>query len=65
MFRIFTNEDNSTGYNVTYMNETTTITSFNYTIEDDLTAETSIENENGEILIVEISKNNYLKDIFI
>lgn len=62
VFRIFTKEDNSTGYNVTYMNETTTITSFNNSIEEDLTAETSIINENGEILLVKISKNDYLND---
>ena len=63
VFRIFTKEDNSTGYNVTYLNETTTITSFNNTIEEDLTSETSVINDKGEVLLVKISKNDYLNNI--
>ncbi len=63
VFRIFTKEDNSTGYNITYINETTTITDFNNTVEDDLTSETSIINEQGEVLLVNISKNDYLNNI--
>jgi hypothetical protein len=63
VFRIFTKEDNSTGYNVTYKNGTTIITNFNNTIEDDLTAETSIINDNGEVLQVNISKTEYLNGI--
>lgn len=61
-FRIFTSQDNSTGYNVTYKNGTTTITDFNNTIEDDLTAETSIIFDSGEVLLVNISKDNYLNN---
>jgi hypothetical protein len=60
VFRIFTKEDNSTGYNVTYRNGTTTIANFNGTIEDDLTANTSIINDNGEVLVVNLSKTDYL-----
>lgn len=62
VFRIFTSADNSTGYNVTYKNGSTTITNFNNTIEDDLTAETSIILDNGEVLLVNISKNDYLNN---
>ncbi len=63
VFRIYTKEDNSTGYNITYINEITTITDFNNTVEDDLTAETSIINEQGDVLLVNISKNDYLNNI--
>jgi hypothetical protein len=63
VFRIFTKEDNSTGYNVTYKNGTTIITDFGDTIEDDLTAETSIIDDNGEVLLVNISKTEYLDGI--
>jgi len=62
VFRIFTTANNSTGYNVTYKNGTTTITDFDNTIEDDLTAETSIINDNGEVLLVNISKTYYLSN---
>ncbi|UCE73027.1 MAG: hypothetical protein JSV56_08280 [Methanomassiliicoccales archaeon] len=63
VFRIFTAADNLTGYNVTFQNGTTAITNFNGTIEDDLTSETSIIDDNGEVLLVNISKNNYLSNI--
>jgi hypothetical protein len=60
VFRIFTSQDNSTGYNVTYQNETTIIINFNHTMEEDITSNTSVIDDNGEILLVEISKNKYL-----
>ena len=63
VFRIVTKVDNSTGYNVTYKNGTTTITNFNNTIEYDLTAETSIIDDSGEVLLVNISKIDYLGNI--
>ncbi len=62
VFRIFTSEDNSTGYNVTYINGSTTISNLNKTLEEDITTNTSIINEHGEVLLVEISKNRYLSN---
>ncbi|MEE9150300.1 MAG: hypothetical protein V3U20_00510 [Thermoplasmata archaeon] len=63
VFRIFTKEDNSTGYNVTYLNGSATISNFNNTIEEDMTANISIINYKGEVLDVKVSKNRYLSNI--
>jgi hypothetical protein len=63
VFRVFTSQDNSTGYNVTYKNETTIITDFNNTLKEEITNSTSIIDDNGEVLLVEISKNKYLDNI--
>jgi hypothetical protein len=63
VFRIFTCQDNSTGYNVTYQNETAIITNLNNTLEEDITSNVSIIDDNGEVLLVEISKNKYLDNI--
>lgn len=63
VYRIFTKADNSTGYNITYINGSTTISNFNNTIEEDITANTSIIYLQGEILIVKVSKSRYLNNI--
>jgi hypothetical protein len=63
VFRIFTSLDNTTGYNVTYQNETAIITNFNHTLEEDIIGNASIIDDNGEALFVEISKNKYLANI--
>ncbi len=63
VFRIFTSQDNSIGYNVTYQNETAIITNFNNTLEENITISTSIIDDNGDVLLVEISKIKYLDNI--
>lgn len=63
VFRIFTKEDNSTGYNITYINGSANITDFNYTLEEDMTSNISIINDQGEILTVKVSKSRYLSNI--
>jgi hypothetical protein len=45
---------------VTYKNGTTTITDFAGNVEDNLTSETSIIDDNGEVLLVKVSKEDYL-----
>ncbi|UCE36496.1 MAG: hypothetical protein JSW00_13385 [Thermoplasmata archaeon] len=62
VFRISTSQDNSTGYNITFINGTTKITNLNGTIEDDITINTSTTDD-GEVLKVEISKIKYLSNI--
>ena len=63
VFRIFTKGDNSTGYNITYINGSTTISNFNNTFKEDMTANTSIVDENGEVLVVKVLKSRYLTNI--
>jgi hypothetical protein len=63
VYRIFTKADNSTGYNITHINGSTTISNLNNTLEEDMTANTSIIDEQGEILVVKVSKSRYLNNI--
>jgi hypothetical protein len=63
VFRIFTSQDNSTGYNITYKNGTSFISDFNETLMEDMSSNTSIIDDNGEVLIVKVSKNRYLPNI--
>ena len=63
VFRIFTSQDNSTGCNITYRNGTSFISDFNETFFEDMTSNTTIIDENGEVLIIKVSKNRYLPNI--
>ncbi len=64
VYRIFTKADNSTGYNITYINGSATISNFNNTFEEDMTANTSIVKvQQDEVLEVNVSKNKYLNNI--
>jgi hypothetical protein len=63
VFRIFTSQDNSTGYNITYINSSATISNLNNTIEEDMTANMTIIDDKGEVLVVTISKARYLDNI--
>jgi len=62
VFRIFTSQDNSTGYNITFINGTAKITNWNNTVEDDITINASTADDD-ELLVVEVSKNKYLSNI--
>lgn len=63
VFRIFTNQDNSTGYNITYRNGATSISNFNNTFQEDMSSNTSKINDKGEVLVVKVSKDKYLLNI--
>ena len=63
VFRIFTSQDNSTGYNITYINGSATISNFNNTLNEDMTANMTIFDDQGEVLVVIISKARYLDNI--
>ncbi len=63
VFRIFTSQDNSTGYNITYRNGTSIISDFNEAFQEDMTSNTTIIDDNGEVLIVKVSKEMYLANI--
>ncbi len=63
VFRIFTSSDNSTGYNITYINGSAVISNFQNTLSEDMTSNTSVIDDNGEVLLVEISKDKYLTNI--
>jgi hypothetical protein len=63
VFRIFTSQDNSTGYNITYRNGTSVISDFNETFQEDMTSNTTIIDDNGEVLIIRVSKTRYLANI--
>lgn len=63
VFRIFTSQDNSTGYNITYINGFATISDFNNTIDEDMTTNISIVDDKGEVLTVKVSKGRYLENI--
>jgi uncharacterized protein YlzI (FlbEa/FlbD family) len=63
VFRIFTRQDNSTGYNITYINGTSFISDFNETFSENMTSNTTIIDINGEILIVKVSIDRYLSNI--
>jgi hypothetical protein len=63
VFRIFTSEDNSTGYNITYQNGSAIISNFNNTFEENMTSNISIIPGNGEVLTVKVLKSKYLGDI--
>jgi hypothetical protein len=63
VFRIFTGYDNSTGYNITFRNSTCFISDFNETSSEDMTSNTTIIDDNGEVLIVKVSKTRYLMNI--
>ena len=63
VFRIFTSQDNTTGFNITYINGSATISNFNNTIEEDMTMNISIVDDKGEVLTVKVSKARYLDNI--
>jgi hypothetical protein len=63
VIRIFTSQDNSTGYNITFINGSTTILSFDNTTLEDMSSNTSIINDKGEVLVVKVSKDKYLNNI--
>jgi hypothetical protein len=63
VFRVFTSHDNSTGYNITYRNGTSFISDFNETFQEDMTVNTTIVNDNGEVIIIKVSKGRYLANI--
>jgi hypothetical protein len=64
VIRIFTSSDNSTGYNITYINGSSTILSFDNVTREDMTSNTSIiDDKKGEVLEVKVSKNRYLNNI--
>lgn len=63
VFRIFTSSDNSTGYNITYINGSSTISNFQDTFSEDMISNTTVVDDHGEVLVVEISKNKYLNNI--
>jgi hypothetical protein len=63
VFRIFTSNDNSTGYNITYKNGTSSISDFNNTFQEDMSSNTSKIDDNGEVLVVKVKKSKYLDNI--
>lgn len=63
VIRIFTSQDNSTGYNITFINGSSTILSFDNVTLEDMTSNTSIIDDKGEILVVKVSKSKYLNNI--
>jgi hypothetical protein len=63
VFRIFTSQDNSTGYNITYMNGSSFIANFNKTFHEDMSSNTSKINDKGEVLVIKVLKNRYLLNI--
>jgi hypothetical protein len=63
VIRIFTSQDNSTGYNITYKKGSSMISSFDNITQEDMTSNTSKIQDKGEVLVVKVSKSRYLHNI--
>ncbi|MHA2281210.1 MAG: hypothetical protein ACXAC5_10190 [Promethearchaeota archaeon] len=63
VIRIFTSSDNSTGYNITFINGSSTILSFDNSTMEDMASNTSIIDDKGEVLVIKVSKSKYLNNI--
>lgn len=63
LFKICLDFEDPSGFNITYRNGTSYISDFNETFLEDMSSNTSIVDDNGEVLIVKVSKNRYLMNI--